>query len=147
MVFRQHIGRALAQGIQLNHLLAPYGIGQNDARAVYRGMACCTCELGMCAEKKWRRLRGFNYLATISQGVQFKNGEEVKAKARASRDFLKSKIMGYPEQLVFIRCSCFDKYGRLLGEIFTDKHCKENINQLMITEGYGYKYDGGTKKK
>lgn len=75
------------------------------------------------------------------------NREEVKAKARASRDFLKSKIMGYPEQLVFIRCSCFDKYGRLLGEIFTDKHCKENINQLMITEGYGYKYDGGTKKK
>ena len=35
-------------------------------------------KLGMCAEKKWRRLRGFNYLEKVVQGVKFKNGEEVK---------------------------------------------------------------------
>ena len=34
-------------------------------------------KLGMCAEKKWRRLRGFDYLTKVIQGVKFKNGEEV----------------------------------------------------------------------
>ena len=42
------------------------------------GMLHMLFKLGMCAEKKWRRLRGFNYLAKIIQGVKFKNGEEVK---------------------------------------------------------------------
>jgi putative transposase len=34
-------------------------------------------KLGMCAEKKWRRLRGFNYLAKVIIGVKFKDGIEV----------------------------------------------------------------------
>jgi len=33
-------------------------------------------KLGMCAEEKWRRLRGFNHLAKVINGVTFKNGEE-----------------------------------------------------------------------
>ena len=35
-------------------------------------------KLGMCAEKKWIRLRGFNQLGKVIEGVTFKNGEEVK---------------------------------------------------------------------
>ena len=35
-------------------------------------------KLGMCAEKKWRRLRGFDYLAKIVEGVKFINGEEIE---------------------------------------------------------------------
>jgi hypothetical protein len=34
-------------------------------------------KLGQCAEKKWRRLRGFAYLAKVIEGVKFVNGEEV----------------------------------------------------------------------
>jgi hypothetical protein len=30
-----------------------------------------------CAETKWRRLRGFNYLARVITGVKFKDGIEV----------------------------------------------------------------------
>ena len=36
-------------------------------------------KLGQCAEKKWRRLRGFNYLAKVVTGIKFKDGIEVKA--------------------------------------------------------------------
>lgn len=36
-------------------------------------------KLGMCAEKKWRRLRGFDYLAKVITGIKFKDGIEVKA--------------------------------------------------------------------
>jgi hypothetical protein len=30
-----------------------------------------------CAQKNWRRQRGFNYLAKVITGVKFKNGIEV----------------------------------------------------------------------
>ena len=35
-------------------------------------------KLGICAEKTWRRLRGFDYLAKVIDGVKFVNGEGVQ---------------------------------------------------------------------
>ena len=35
-------------------------------------------KLGQCAEKNWRKLRGFAYLAKVIEGVKFVNGEEVQ---------------------------------------------------------------------
>ena len=34
-------------------------------------------KLGQCAEKNWRRLRGFDYLAKLVIGIKFKDGIEV----------------------------------------------------------------------
>jgi len=36
------------------------------------------------------------------------------------------------------------KYGRMLGWIHGND---ENINNIMVTEGYAWEYDGGTKEK
>lgn len=36
-----------------------------------------------------------------------------------------------------------DKYGRRLGTLFTRQG--ENLNQWMMSNGYAYAYDGGTK--
>ncbi len=33
-----------------------------------------TFKLGQCAEKNWRKLRGFTYLADVFEGVDFING-------------------------------------------------------------------------
>lgn len=33
-------------------------------------------KLGMCAEKKWRRLRGYDTLVKVITGVKFKDGVE-----------------------------------------------------------------------
>ncbi|MFS1525418.1 IS256 family transposase, partial [Microbulbifer sp. 2304DJ12-6] len=41
------------------------------------GMLHMLFKLGMCAEGKWRKLRGFDYLAKVITGVKFKDGEEV----------------------------------------------------------------------
>ena len=41
------------------------------------GMLHMMFKLGMCAEKKWRRLRGFSDLAKVITGVKFKDGVEV----------------------------------------------------------------------
>ena len=42
------------------------------------GMLHMMFKLSQCAEKKWRRLRGFDYLAKVITGVKFKDGIEVK---------------------------------------------------------------------
>jgi len=34
-------------------------------------------KLGQCAEKNWRKLRGFDYLAKLVIGINFKDGVEV----------------------------------------------------------------------
>ena len=34
-------------------------------------------KLGQCAEKKWRRLRGFDYLTKVITGVKLKDGLEM----------------------------------------------------------------------
>jgi transposase-like protein len=41
------------------------------------GMLHMMFKLGQCAEKKWRRLRGFDYLAKVITGIKFKDGVEV----------------------------------------------------------------------
>ena len=40
------------------------------------GMLSMMFKLSQCAEKRWRRLRGFDYLAKVIQGVPFKDGIE-----------------------------------------------------------------------
>jgi len=40
-------------------------------------------KLGMCAEKRWRRIRGFSHLAKVIAGVKFKDGVEVTDNANS----------------------------------------------------------------
>jgi transposase-like protein len=42
------------------------------------GMLHMMFKLGLCAEQKWRRLRGFDYLAKVITGIKFEDGIEVK---------------------------------------------------------------------
>ena len=61
-----------------------------------------------------------------------------------ARNYLKSLIMN-DNQLVYVKCGEFDKYGRLLGTIFINKKDKVSVNEMMINNNFGYVYDGGTK--
>ena len=38
-------------------------------------MLCMMFQLGLYAEKKWRRMRGFNHLAEVIKGEKLKDGE------------------------------------------------------------------------
>lgn len=72
--------------------------------------------------------------------IKSKNPKEKEA-AIKTRDFLKEKIL---DKIVKINCKKFDKYGRLLIEIYCDN---DNINNLLIEKNYAKKYDGGTKEE
>lgn len=69
-------------------------------------------------------------------------------------DLSKSKIqtlINNNKKIIQIRCEEFDKYGRLLASLFGNESNESNeclsFNDILIKEGYAYKYEGGTKKK
>jgi endonuclease YncB( thermonuclease family) len=88
-----------------------------------------------------------------------------KASAMKSRDYLIEKLTGEKvvnegmskkevkefcsksRKLIFIKCLEFDKYGRLLVELFNDENSTKSINQDMLDNSYAVEYDGGTKKE
>ena len=72
------------------------------------------------------------------------NRDEEILNAKKARDYLKSLVMN-PNQLVYIKCGDFDKYGRLLGQLYINKDDIISINQMMINKGYGKEYYGGKK--
>lgn len=47
---------------------------------------------------------------------------------------------------VEIHCGKFDKYGRVLVTMYNKENGKKSLNDIMIEEGHGYPYYGGTKK-
>jgi micrococcal nuclease len=67
--------------------------------------------------------------------------EEEKKRGYEVRDKLRELILN---KIVKIKCGEFDKYGRLLIEVFL---AETNVNEWLITNGYANKYEGGTKEK
>ncbi len=96
---------------------------------------------------KWNiRMTGYDS-PEMRPSKSLPNRDEIKAKAKEAKVYLKSLICNSDEQLVYLKCGEFDKYGRLLGEIYVNQNDQESVNQLMIKDGYAYEYHGGTKKK
>ena len=50
-------------------------------------------------------------------------------------------------KLVWIKAYKFDKYGRLLIEVFDSPDSTKSFNQEMIDKNYAVEYDGGAKKQ
>lgn len=69
------------------------------------------------------------------------DNEEEKKRAYLIRDKLREKILN---KVVKIKCYDFDKYGRLLIEIFYDDI---NINNWLLENNYAKLYDGGKKSE
>jgi endonuclease YncB( thermonuclease family) len=47
---------------------------------------------------------------------------------------------------VWIVCGCFDKYGRVLANVFQHAGTRTSISGLLLREGHAYAYAGGTKR-
>ena len=73
--------------------------------------------------------------------IRTKNLKE-KEFGKLVRNKLREKIL---EKLVYINCMDFDKYGRLLVEIFEDCEYKNSINNWLINNEYAKIYHGGKK--
>lgn len=63
------------------------------------------------------------------------------------RDKLREKILN---NLLFVKCGVFDKYGRLLVTLYdSDENLKKDysINQWLIDNKYAKEYNGGKKQQ
>lgn len=77
--------------------------------------------------------------------IRTKNFEEKKL-GLIARDWLTRRIFN---KKIWIKCSEYDKYGRLLVTLYLDKKHwlrKESINDLMVEKQLAYVYDGKSKK-
>jgi endonuclease YncB( thermonuclease family) len=93
---------------------------------------------------KWT-IRMFGYDSPeMRPSRKLENRDEIKRKAKESRDYLKSKILG---KTIFLHCLDFDKYGRVLANVYSEELGDKSINEHMVEMNYGYTYFGGTKKK
>ena len=87
------------------------------------------------------RLDGYDS-PEMKPALDSKNRECEKKSAQKSKEELEKHVLN---KLVKLHCGKWDKYGRLLGTIYTNNNV--NINQYMIDNGFGYVYGGGTKKE
>jgi micrococcal nuclease len=72
--------------------------------------------------------------------IKSKNHNEKNA-AIIARDYLRSLIL---DKIIIVECGDFDKYGRLLGELYLEGN-NIPLSKQMIEKGYAKTYDGGTK--
>jgi micrococcal nuclease len=66
-----------------------------------------------------------------------------KQLAIKARDFLRDLIL---DKIIVVDCLDFDKYGRLLGDLYVEGN-EMTISNQLIEKGYAKAYDGGTKTK
>lgn len=73
------------------------------------------------------------------------NREYEKELAHNAKDRFSELLQKHETGLVKVECLDFDKYGRILVNVW---NCvdEQTINSIMISEGHGKAYDGGTKE-
>lgn len=91
---------------------------------------------------KWSvRLKGIN-TPELKPSRKLENRNEIIQHAKESRDHLK-KLFEENNNLVYILCDDFGKYGRLIGTFFIDENSSDfesSINYKMIEDGYAKIY-------
>jgi len=64
-----------------------------------------------------------------------------------AKEYLK-KLLGNASNVIIktLSTDAYEKYGRVLGQVYIDSSVI-SVNDLMISHGYAWSYDGGTKVK
>jgi endonuclease YncB( thermonuclease family) len=57
-----------------------------------------------------------------------------------------NKLLETNNKIICVKCLEFDKYGRLLVELYDNELLENSINTILINEGFAVSYNGGTKK-
>ena len=100
-----------------------------------------TCEIkSHNIENKNKALQARNKICNLIQEKWNYNKKDLNTQKEIKK-FLNSFVC-----LVFVECLKFDKYGRLLANIYIDCDNREKcLSKILIDENLAYAYDGGTK--
>jgi len=72
------------------------------------------------------------------------NRDKEKELALLAKKRFTELLLAHTSGLILVECHGFDKYGRILVTIYNNVD-EISVNEIMILEGHGKKYDGGTK--
>tara|TARA_B100000700_G_scaffold316024_1_gene404884 strand:+ start:324 stop:776 length:453 start_codon:yes stop_codon:yes gene_type:complete len=101
-----------------------------------------TCTIVFKWEGKYRKFkcRCYGYDSPeMKPRLNIENRDEIKENAVKAKE----RLIELTKNVIRIECMDFDKYGRLLVKLY--KNNNSLINDIMINEGHGYVYHGGTK--
>lgn len=101
-----------------------------------------TCTIVFKWEGKYRKFkcRCYGYDSPeMKPRLDIENRDEIKENAIKA----KNRLTELTKNIVRIECMNFDKYGRLLVKLYKSNNI--SINEIMVNEGHGYVYHGGTK--
>jgi endonuclease YncB( thermonuclease family) len=56
-----------------------------------------------------------------------------------------NNILNKSMYFVWVECFDFDKYGRLLANIYKEENSQEHFSQILLREKLAYEYKGDTK--
>ena len=83
--------------------------------------------------------------AEMKPRLNVENREQIIEKAYAAKNRFTELLQKHPSGLVKVECLEFDKYGRILVNVWNMVDTK-SLNEIMIEEGHGKPYSGGTKE-
>ncbi len=112
---------------------------------VYDGDTCFAVFLLNNKPVKFKiRMEGYDSPEMKPPLSQENRDKEIKA-ANKAKEELQNLVLN---KIVDLECGKWDKYGRLLAKIYVDTNNKKlYVNEHMVKNGFGYLYDGGTKKQ
>jgi len=102
-----------------------------------------TCEIkSNNIENKNKAIKARNRICEMVETI---HGNYTNAKLETPKEikeYLKSIVC-----IVFVKCYRFDKYGRLLADIYIDYESmtRKSISEILLNANLAYAYDGGTK--
>jgi endonuclease YncB( thermonuclease family) len=100
------------------------------------------------------RLRGIDTCELKSKDPSLRD------KALKARDYLITRLFNYPHRMekketqkylednviiVYLHCYEFDKYGRLLADVYLGENNEFSLSEELIRENLAYPYEGGKK--
>ena len=81
-----------------------------------------------------------------SRKIEENKRNEIISKALEAREYFEKMVTSTENGFVILECKNFDKYGRLLADVYLDDEKNTFVNKEMIAGGHGYEYHGGTKR-
>lgn len=68
------------------------------------------------------------------------NRDDVIIKAKSAKEFLARAVLG---KIVYVEILGFEKYGRLLAEVYMNEYDQVTVNQRLLKAGHATPYEGG----
>ena len=103
-----------------------------------------TPEMRPSKKKHNRELEKKASIISRNRLLQLVTDQEIQLNMAYSRKEIRD-ILDRNRKLIYIKCGKYGKYGRCLVKLYNTEKDTKSFNNVLVEEGYAYKYYGGKK--